>query len=248
VVDELERDIALCPEVVRGGEFFFEDDTFTVDRDRAINLCQEILRRSLKITFSVNARADHGDLEMFRTMKRAGCRELLGGFESGNQAILDNVHKGITVEQSRRFMELARRAKLDVHGCFVVGLPGETARSIQETLEFALSLGLHTVQFSGAVPFPGTRYYRQCEREGWLRATSWSDWLAEGEQAGVVTYPGLTQRQIDAAVDRGLKRFYFRPSYMVRFLLGSRSPTDLYRKFRGAKHFLEYLVSRWRRR
>lgn len=248
VLEEVERDIALCPEVTRGGEFFFEDDTFTVDRDRAIAICEAILRRPLKIVFSVNARVDHADLEMFQMMKRAGCRELLVGFESGNQQILDNVQKGISIEQSRRFMDLAKRAKLDVHGCFVMGLPGETEQTMQQTIDFALSLGLHTVQFSASVPFPGTRYYQQCEREGWLCASSWNDWLANGEQAGVVSYPGLTLCQINEAVDRGLTRFYFRPTYMLSFALRNRSWTDLYRKLRGAKHFVQYLVSRWKQR
>ncbi len=246
VADELERDIALCPEVLRGGEFFFEDDTFTVDRGRAVAICEEILSRGLKITFSVNARVDTADLRMFRAMKRAGCRELLVGFESGVQEILDGVRKGVTVEQSRAFMAQAREAGLDVHGCFVFGLPGETAQTMERTLDFALGLGLHTVQFSGAVPFPGTRYYAQCEREGWLTATGWQDWLAEGEQAGVVRYPGLSQAQINEAVDRGLRRFYFRPAYMARFVLQNRSWTDLYRKLRGAKHFVEYLLSKRR--
>jgi len=241
VVDEIQRDIHLCPEVLRGGEFFFEDDTFTVNQQRAITICEEILRRSLKITISVNARVDSADLEMFKAMKRAGCRELLVGFESGNQQILDRVRKGITVEQSRRFMELARQAGLDVHGCFVFGLPGETMETIQQTMDFALGLGLHTVQFSGAVPFPGTRYYQHCEEEGWLVASSWKDWLAEGEQAGVVRYPGMSQQVINEAVDRGLRRFYFRPSYMVNFALRNRNWTDLYRKVRGAKHFFDYL-------
>lgn len=241
VVDEIQRDIDLCPEVLRGGEFFFEDDTFTVDQPRAVAICEEILRRSLKITISVNARVDSADLEMFKAMKRAGCRELLVGFESGNQQILDRVRKGITVEQSRNFMDLARQAGLDVHGCFVFGLPGETVETIQQTMDFALGLGLHTVQFSGAVPFPGTRYYQHCEEEGWLVASSWKDWLAEGEQAGVVRYPGMDQQVINEAVDRGLRRFYFRPSYMVNFVLRNRNWTDLYRKVRGAKHFFDYL-------
>ncbi|MDD5617890.1 MAG: cobalamin-dependent protein, partial [Candidatus Omnitrophica bacterium] len=76
VVDEIEHDIKLCPQVLKGGEFFFEDDTFTVDRERAIRICDEILKRGLKIIFSVNARVDSYDLDMFRIMKKAGCREL----------------------------------------------------------------------------------------------------------------------------------------------------------------------------
>jgi radical SAM superfamily enzyme YgiQ (UPF0313 family) len=206
-------------------------------------LCEEMLSRGLRVTFSVNARVDADDLQMLRTLKRAGCRELLVGFESGSQKVLDRVRKGITVEQSRKFCDRARQAGLDVHGCFVFGLPGETTETMQKTLDFALSLGLHTVQFSGAVPFPGTRYYRECEQQGWLKAQSWSDWLDGGEQAGVVDYPGLSEEQINEAVDRGLKRFYFRPSYMFNFALRNRGWTDLYRKLRGAKHFLEYLGS-----
>lgn len=243
VVDEIEYDIKLCPQVLKGGEFFFEDDTFTVNKKRAIAICEEILRRGLKITFSVNARTSTADREMFAMMKRAGCRELLVGFEAGDQDILDNMRKKATIEQAREFMALAKEAGIDVHGCFVLGLPGETRETMQRTIEFALDLGLHTVQFSGAVPFPGTEYYQYCEDQGLLRAESWADWLDRGEQAQVVDYPGLTAEEINAAVDEGLKRFYFRPRYMIDFLLQTKSPTDLYRKVRGAKNFISYLLS-----
>jgi radical SAM superfamily enzyme YgiQ (UPF0313 family) len=242
VVDELERDIALCPQVLKGGEFFFEDDTFTVNKERAMRICAEILRRGLKITFSVNARVDTADKELFATMKKAGCRELLVGFESGDDGILKKMHKNITVEKSRTFMTLAKEAGLQVHGCFVIGLPGETPETAQKTIDFGLSLGLHTIQFSGAVPFPGTSYFKMCETEGWLKTKVWSEWLQGGEQAGVVEYPGMSREMIDGLVDKGLKRFYFRPSYMVKFLLNTRNKTDLYRKFRGAKNFIFYLL------
>ena len=86
-------------------------------------------------------------------MKRAGCRELLVGFESGVQNILDNVHKNIRLDESYKFMELAKKAKLRVHGCFVIGLPGETEETAKKTVAFALSLNCDTLQFSGAVPF-----------------------------------------------------------------------------------------------
>ena len=147
VVDEMEYDIGLCPQVTRGGEFFFEDDTFTAVKSNAIAICEEVLSRGLKITFSVNARVDTADPELFRFMKAAGCRELLVGFESGDKKILDGVNKKQGPENAVRFMELARSAKLDVHGCFVFGLPGETEETIESTIKFALKLGLHTVSF-----------------------------------------------------------------------------------------------------
>ncbi len=244
VVDEMERDISLCPEVISGGEFFFEDDTFTAVKSNAIAICEEILKRGLKVRFSVNARSDSYDVEMFKIMKRAGARMLLVGFESGVQEILDNVKKSAKVEDAYRFMEAAKQAKLAVHGCFVLGLPGETEETIDRTIDFALSLGLDTVQFSAAVPFPGTEYYAWCESKGLLRARSWDDWLEEGEQAGVVEYPGLGRERVNRAVDRALKKFYFRPSYMVKFVLNTQSRADLYRKLRGARNFISYLLGR----
>jgi anaerobic magnesium-protoporphyrin IX monomethyl ester cyclase len=243
VVDEIEYDIDLCPQVVRGGEFFFEDDTFTLVKSNAIAICEEILRRGLKITFSVNARTDTADEELFQTLKRAGCRELLVGFESGDEEMLTRMNKRESLDHARAFMDLARRTKLDVHGCFVLGLPGETQESMEKTIRFALELGLHTVQFSGAVPFPGTEYFDYCKEQGLLRTQRWDAWLDDGEQAAVVNCPGLPKDAVQAAIDRGLKRFYFRPSYMVKFLVHTRSKSDLYRKLRGAKNFISYLLA-----
>lgn len=243
VVDEIEHDIHLCPSVATRGEFFFEDDTFTLIKSNAVAVCEEILRRGLKITFSVNARTDTADEELFRILKRAGCRELLVGFESGDPDILAGIGKRSTVEDSYRFMEMARKTKLDVHGCFVLGLPGETEETMERTIRFALSLGLHTVQFSAAVPFPGTMYFEYCRNHGLLVSENWEDWLREGEQAGVIEYPGLGKEAVERAVDRGLRQFYFRPSYMIKFLFQTRSASDLYRKVRGAKNFIDYLWS-----
>jgi radical SAM superfamily enzyme YgiQ (UPF0313 family) len=239
VVDEIEYDIALCPQILRG-EFFFEDDTFTVNKERAILICEEILRRGLKITFSVNARVDNADWEMFKIMKRAGCRELLVGFESGAQEILDNINKNITLEHSYKFMKLAKEAGLGVHGCFVIGLPGETEHTAKKTIDFALSLGCDTIQFSGAVPFPGTVFFEMAQKNGWLKTKDWSKWLGEGEQKGVVDYPQLSEEKIEYYVDSGLRKFYFRPHYMIKFFLNTHTISDFYRKIRGAYNFIKY--------
>lgn len=241
VVSEIEYDIKLCPQILRGGEFFFEDDTFTVDKDRAIRICEEILKRDLKITFSVNSRADSYDLEMLKIMKKAGCRELLVGFESADQKILDNVNKNIKTEQMREFMRMTKKANLEVHGCFVFGLPGETKETMEKTTDFALSLGLTTVQFSAAVPFPGTDYYEICKENGWLKSDDWRDWLSKGEQSAVIKYENLSSREIDEYVDSALKKFYLRTQYIYNFIFKNRSISDIYRKFRGGLNFLSYL-------
>lgn len=241
VVDEIEYDITLCPQVLKGGEFFFEDDTFTVDKDRAMMMCEEILRRNLKILFSVNARVDSYGDELFALMKRAGCRELLVGFESADQDILNTVHKNITVEQMHEFMAAAKKHGLEVHGCFVFGLPGETKETIQKTTDLALALGLNTVQFSAAVPFPGTAYFELCKERGWLKSLDWREWLNEGEQTTAIRYEHLSSKEVDTAVDDALRRFYLRPGYIFTFLFKNRSFADLYRKLRGGIHFFSYL-------
>lgn len=244
VADEIEYDIKLLPRILKGGEFFFEDDTFTADKERAIQLCEEIISRKLKITFSVNARADSADFSMFRIMKRAGCRELLVGFESGSQEILDVVNKNITIGQSYKFMELAKKAGLEVHGCFVIGLPGETEETAKKTIDFALALGCNTIQFSGATPFPGTALFNQARAQGWLKTSNWSMWLQNGEQKGLIQYPDFSEERINYYVDFGLRKFYLRPMYMLKFLFATKNKADLYRKLRGAINYIKYLWSK----
>lgn len=242
IVDEMQWVLETWPKAIKG-EFFFEDDTITVNRERAHALCDEIMARGLNCTWSVNSRADVLDDELFRHMKQAGCRLLLVGFESGNQDMLDRMHKRTKVEDMREFVAKAKKAGLVIHGCFVLGLPGETEASMQETIDFAVSVGLDTAQFSGAVPFPGTKYFAYCEENNLLRAKRWDEWLHDGEQSPIVDYPGLTRELVEQYVNKGLKSFYFRPSYMIKFLFSTRSRSDLYRKVRGAWNFLTYLRS-----
>lgn len=242
IVAEMEWVVSRWPGI-RQGEFFFEDDTFTVNADRAHALCDAIEGSGLGVTFSINSRADVDDPALLRHLKRAGCRLVLVGFESGSQAMLDAMGKKTTVEQMERFVRACREAGLAVHGCFVLGLPGETAQTMQETLDFSLRVPLTTLQFSAAVPFPGTRYFETIKAQGLLRAKSWDDWLEGGEQSAVVAYPNLGREAVVAAVDKGLRQFYFRPSYMLRFLLETRSKRDLYRKLRGFYNFMTYLLS-----
>jgi radical SAM superfamily enzyme YgiQ (UPF0313 family) len=244
VVDEMERDIALCPEVLEGGEFFFEDDTFTLKKDVAIAICEEILRRRLKVRFSVNARADTADDELFRAMKAAGLRELLVGFESADDEILKNVKKKACAEDGRNFMRLAHKHEIEVHGCFVLGLPGETEATMQRTIDYALGLGLNTLQFAAAMPFPGTSLFREVDAKGLVKTHDWSKWLDEGEQASIIEYPGIDGKVLERYVNKGLESFYFRPSYMLKFLFKTESRRDLYRKVRGAYNFLSYLAER----
>ncbi|MCC6347494.1 MAG: radical SAM protein [Nitrospirales bacterium] len=243
IVEEMKWVLTTWPGVAKG-EFFFEDDTFTVNRERAHDFCGRLLRSGLKCTWSVNSRADVLDRDLLVHMKKAGCRLLLVGFESGSQTMLDAMRKNTRVEKMEQFIRLAASVGLQIHGCFVLGLPGETRETMEETIAFALRNPLTTVQFSGAVPFPGTKYFDYARQNNLLRAKRWDEWLTDGEQSPVVDYPGLSKGEVEAQVDAALKKFYFRTSYMLRFLFATRSRADLYRKIRGARNFLRYLVDR----
>lgn len=241
IVDEIEYDLKLFPQL-RYGEFFFEDDTFTVNKARAYDICEEIGKRDLRITWSANARPDIYDEGLFKEMKKHGCREFLVGFESGDQTILDNIKKGLCLDEAQRFMEAAKRAGINVHGCFVLGLPGETPQTAQKTIDFALGIGLDTVQFSAAVPLPGSEYFEYCKDKGYLKARDWTDWLRNDEQGAVVEYPEMSVLEINRLVDEGLRRFYLRPGFILKFIFQNRNVFDVYRKIRGGYNFGQYLI------
>jgi anaerobic magnesium-protoporphyrin IX monomethyl ester cyclase len=244
IVDEIEHDLALFPRL-RSGEFYFEDDTFTLDKNHARAFCNELLSRRLDITFSVNARADVVDDDLLRLMQKAGCRQLLIGFESADQNVLNRMKKGITVTKMSEFTHRAARMGFHIHGCFTLGMPGETSETLQKTVNFALEHPLSTVQFSAAMPFPGTSYYDECEEQDLLEPGGWQNYLSvDGEQQAIVSYPGIDREEVTRTVDRALKEFYFRPSYMFRLLRTTRNFGDLKRKVRGAKSLVEYLVTR----
>ncbi|HLD29814.1 MAG TPA: radical SAM protein [bacterium] len=244
VVDEMEYTLKLFPQL-RKGEFFFEDDTFTAVPKHAVDICEEILKRNLKITFTVNARADIKDPKILRLLKRAGCRLFWVGYESGNPEILENIRKGVTPEEMETFTRLVHEAGIKIHGCFALGMPGETKKSIEETIRFALGLNLDSLQFSAAVPFPGTEYFNYCEEQKLLKDYCWDQWTEQGEQSGVIEYPGLTLKYLNKSVDRALTRFYYRPGQIFKMLTGTKNLYDFYRTVRGAYNYSTYLMKKY---
>ncbi len=241
VVDEIEHNLMLFPFL---REVMFETDTFTALPAHVAGVCREMLKRNLRIPWSCNCRTDV-NLELLPLMKDAGLRMLMVGFEFGTQAALDAVRKGTTLEQSVNLAKEARRLGITVHGCFMFGAPGETRESTLKTIEFAKSLPMDTVQFSGICAYPGTEIYAQARREGHLVPGDWREWVDENwEQTTVLSYPDLSKEEIDRLIDRGLREFYLRPSQMLRMALAVRSLEDLKRKLFGFKGFIHSVVSK----
>jgi radical SAM superfamily enzyme YgiQ (UPF0313 family) len=162
------------------------------------------------------------------------------GFEFGTQEALDAVNKGTTLEQSVRLAREAQRLGFTVHGCFMFGAPGENMESALKTIEFAKSLPMDTVQFSGICAYPGTEIYQQACEDGSLVPNTWREWVDENwEQVTVLNYPELSKEEIDHLIDRGLKGFYLRPRQIARMAMGLRTLEDLKRKLYGLKMFID---------
>jgi hopanoid biosynthesis associated radical SAM protein HpnJ len=204
VVEEVAWAQRAFPEVK---EIFFDDDTFTDDARRTEAIARELGK--LGVTWSCNAKANVSR-DTLKVMRDNGLRLLLVGYETGNQQILYNIKKGMRVDVARRFTKDCHELGITIHGTFILGLPGETRETIEETIRFAREINPHTLQVSIAAPYPGTYLYRQAVENGWLDAEEAELVDAHGVQIAPLNYPHLSHSEIFHSVEEFYRRFYFR--------------------------------------
>jgi hopanoid biosynthesis associated radical SAM protein HpnJ len=211
VAAEMAKAKEFWPEVK---EFFFDDDTFNIQKARTIELCSKL--KHLGLTWSCTSRVTT-DFETLKAMKEAGCRLLIVGYESGDQQILKNIKKGATIERARQFTKDCHKLGLVIHGDFILGLPGETRETINNTIAFAKELDVETIQVSVAHAYPGTELYDQVVKNGFMVA---SDKMVDegGHQLAHIQYPGLPADVILSEVHRFYDEYYFRPKAAFRIL------------------------------
>ena len=240
--DDVAREMAKAKEYwpnVR--EFFFDDDTFNIQKARTIELCSEL--KPLGLTWSCTSRVTT-DYETLKAMKEAGCRLLIVGYESGDQQILKNIKKGATVERARQFTKDCHKLGLVIHGDFILGLPGETHETIRNTIEFAKELDVETIQVSVAHAYPGTELYEYAVKNGFMVAdTKMVD--EGGHQLAHIQYPGLPAEEILEAVHRFYDEYYFRPKAVFRILRKAAfDGVERKRLYKEAKTFLKVRAMR----
>ena len=215
----------------------FLADLFTFDRKGVLALCDLIIQHGLKVRWTCNSRVDTIDEEMARRMKAAGCWLIAFGVESGSQAVLDNVKKDAKVEQARSAIELCHRLGIRTWAYFIIGLPGENARTVRETIDFAKSLPLDIALFHVAMPYAGTEFYFQAVANGWLHTADWKHF--DMNDSAVVGYEDFSAEDILRATKQAFREFYFRPVQvwrLSRMLLGSgdlKMVWDVIRNFLG---------------
>jgi hopanoid biosynthesis associated radical SAM protein HpnJ len=244
-VENVLAEAALVRELFpRVRELFFDDDTFTDDRPRAEAIARGLGK--LGITWSCNAKANV-PRETLTVLRDNGLRLLLVGYESGNQQILINIKKGLRVERARRFAADCRDLGITVHGTFILGLPGETRQTIEETIRFAREVNPHTIQVSIAAPYPGTELHRQAVENGWLPGDEDDAALVsdQGTQLAALSYPHLGHTEILDSVDAFYRRFYFRAGKIAEMSAEMfRRPEMATRRLREGAEFVHFLNRR----
>jgi hopanoid biosynthesis associated radical SAM protein HpnJ len=237
VVEEVARMKELFPQVV---EFFFDDDTFTDDLPRAEEIARGLGK--LGVTWSCNAKPNV-PYETLKVLKENGLRLLLVGFESGVQKILNNIKKGTRLDFIRRFTADCHKLGIVIHGTFIVGLPGETRETIQETINFAKEINPHTIQVSLAAPYPGTFLYNQAVENGWMKG---GDLVHDdGMQAAGLSYPHLSSDEIYESLAVFYKAFYFRAGKIAEIVFEMLKSWDmLKRRLREGVEFFRFLRTR----
>jgi len=194
-------------------EIFFKDDTFTFPPARTEKICDLLLERKINVSWCCYARVDSLTEKVVKKMKSAGCFGLDLGIESGNQEVLNRVNKRITLEQSRQAVKYAKNTGMMIYASFILGLPGDSLETINETINFAKELNPHFAHFFVATPFPGTELYKEAIQQGWLsQLESWKD--LDASASTKYRNEALSNAEIRQLLIKAYREFYTRPHYL----------------------------------
>lgn len=215
VIDEIKHVVSLGYK-----EIFFRDENFTSDRKRLIDICNAILEEQIDVTWICSSRSDCIDENIAALMKKTGCHMVRLGIESGNDEILKKAAKNITVKDSANAVAALKKNGIAIHAHMLLGLPGETADTISDTVDFAITLNPNIATFGICTPYPGTKL--------------WDMVIAEtGQQIGADAcnmnmlhkkayynkyFCSLDEKLLEATVRKAYLRFYLRPAFIFLFM------------------------------
>ena len=204
-------------------DIHIEDDGFTTDLERAKIICRKLIRAKVNMPWTLinGIRVDRADEELFGLLKEAGCYQVAFGIESGDDRVLQRIHKGITVAQIERAVALAAKAKLETLGFFLFGLSGETEESMKRTIELARRLPLTIAKFGITTPYPGTRLFEELESQGKILHKSWKDYLIHNDRRRIFVHADVSWDLIHKYYLKAYREFYFRPKQFYRQFFSS---------------------------
>lgn len=236
VVDEMEFIIR----EYRVKEIMFYDDTLTLRKEHITGICNEILRRNLKIRWESPTRLDTVDLPLLKLMHKAGCTRLRYGVESGDPQILKLMKKNIDLSSAQEVFGYTRKAGIETFAYFIIGYIHETARTIANTITFAKRLNPDLIMFTLATPYPKTNLDELAQKEGLIEGDYWKKFTL-----------GLQNKRMPYLVPdaeiwlrKAYKAFYFRPSYILKRMVRVRSLYDIKRHLLAAKGLLSFKMKK----
>jgi anaerobic magnesium-protoporphyrin IX monomethyl ester cyclase len=217
-----------------------DDGTFTTNRSRVLEFCEKLQRNGIKLTWTCNGRVDNVDEEMLREMKRAGCKMIRYGVESGSAEVLKKIRKGITFEQIEKAFHLTKKAGIQALGGFMFGYPHDSRKTVEETIQYAIKLSPDQVQFSICMAYPGTAIYADAEKEGKLDFRSWKEF--DMTYGPVVKTRDMERSELKGILAQAYRRFYFRPRYFLQTLRKIRDRHELTRVARSMASLVKTIL------
>ncbi|MFA4952620.1 MAG: radical SAM protein [Candidatus Pacearchaeota archaeon] len=189
------------------------NDTFTFNKEQVIGISKEILKRNIKIIWFCNSRVDTFDEERAKWMSQSGCKVITFGVESLDEEILKRAKKNITLEQVKNAVEICKRYNIGSQLHLIFGLPGETEKTIENTIKNVIKLDPDYAQFYCAVPFPGTEFREYVLKNNFLKEVPWSQYEINNS---LISYPNLSSKKIQYARKKAYRKFYLRPKYILK--------------------------------
>lgn len=221
-------------------EIYFDDDSFTIDKQRVIDICNELKKREIKIIWMCMGRVNNVDEELLNAMKDAGCKQIFYGFESGSQDILNDSCKSITLDQIKKAVKLTQKVGICASGSFVFGLPRESPKTVKETIKFAKKLKANYVQFTLAAPFPGTKLYEEVKSKGLLKIDKWSD--LDGTKGVLMETEHMDKKQMSGVIRKAYLSYYTSPRVIIQNLKDIKNMNQLRKIIRGGFSVLSRVV------
>lgn len=218
-------------------EIAFWDDIFTMKKKWVMELCEKMIKDKIDITWSCETRVNLVDREMLNLMKKAGCWNIFYGIETADQQLLDNIEKGVTINQIRKAIDLTKQSGIEIRGSFMVALPGETPELARKMIKFAIELDPDYAQFSITTPFPGTKLYNEFSKWGNLSKNfnEYNEWSPV-----FVPFGYKNAEEIKKIHREAFRKFYFRPTYFLKRLMKIRTLKDIKRNITGMRMLLGF--------
>ena len=224
-------------------QFNIYDDTFTLNQERAMKICDEIIKRGWKIAWVSFSRVNTISEELAKKMRKAGCKKISFGLESGSQKILDLMRKQATIEMGKRAVEMVVKQGILAHASFMFGNIGETEETIKETIKFAKSLPLDNATFFITSPVPGSDLYEISKKEGFItKDTKWTEFAPLTNMSPVLVQRNVSKERLVYWQKRAFREFYLRPKYIFHKLKQLKSLDALKMILEGLRVFYRILL------